>query len=218
MKIASLLKTKAAPKSALQTLIGFLVRGHRLTPQQGQDITHFMEMTKRRIQLELRNKEFIGRTFGNESSSTPNVTAYVNGLGTVNRVVIDESISNLPRNRLNNFIVVAVAKALQQPKEYVHNSLKAMNNECLAQLYGALEAYDPKKDTLVEDSPLRHAFVVDQLYLNALYQQVLEEASKPEGYLHEDEELFYKEKKRELSDAEIDAIMLSEKVPDLTRI
>lgn len=172
MKISALLKTHQAPKSALHTLIGFLVRGHKLTPQQGEDIKHFMEMTKLRLQTELRNKEFVGRAFGNESSS-PNVTAYVNGLGTVNRVVIDEALSkSVPRNRLNNFIVVAVAKALKQPKEYVHNSLKAMNNECIAQLYGALESYDPKNDTLVEESPLRYAFVVDQLHLSALYQQV----------------------------------------------
>jgi len=43
----------------------------------------------------------------------------------------------------------------------------------------------------------------------------LEEATKPEGHMHEDEELFYTEKKKgQLSDREMDAIMLSDKTPD----
>jgi len=161
-------------KTSVHKLVQFLVRGYKLTPKQGAEITHFVDASKLKLRNELKNKEFIGYALESSDSKKPNVTAYVNGLGTVNRVVVDESISKLSKNRINSFVVAAVSKALRQPKEFVHNSLKGINGEAISQLYAALEAYNPKEDTFTEiyNPALRQAFLTEQLYVNALYQQV----------------------------------------------
>ena len=167
-----MLKTQKTVASPMQKLVRFLVRGHKLSPQQGAEIMHHIENNTLKLRNELKYKEYIGKAFTGEN--TPNVTAYVNGLGTVNRVVVDESLSKLSKNRLESFIVSAVAKALKQPKEHVHQNMKNINTEAMSLLYNALESYNSKLDSLTDDynQIIRQAFVNDQLYANALYQQV----------------------------------------------
>ncbi|KAL9642046.1 hypothetical protein ABK040_004097 [Willaertia magna] len=199
---------------SLTNVVRFLVRGGKLTPKQGEEIKHLVNLNREKLRFELQHSKFTGKTFEKYDDNKPNVIAHINGLGDINKIELHPTIANLPEHRKNSFIVAAVNNALKKPKELVNARMKILNDEAVSSLYLALENYKRGDDVYVEDPFLKEttdALHLDTLFTNALYEAALDESFKPDGYLHEDEELLGQGKeKKELSEEEIDDIISGE--------